>query len=196
MPRLARKFYDGAVYHIIQRGNNKNKIFIEKQDYSRFLRLISKYKEKYSFELYNYCLMTNHVHLLIRIIKKENMPKLFQGLFQSFQYHHRRKYDYCGSLYQNRYKSILVENDAYLLECARYIERNPLRGKIADSIDEYKWSSYNFYVNGEKNKIITPNPLYISLAKTTTKRRKLYVNYVLNPRPYEELLDKNIEKLR
>ncbi|MFQ5952758.1 MAG: transposase [Candidatus Omnitrophota bacterium] len=196
MPRLARKFYDEAVYHVMQRGNNKNKIFFEAQDYSKFLRLIAKYKDKYSFELYNYCLMPNHVHLLIRINKKEHMAKLFQGLFQSFQYHHRRKYDYCGSLYQKRYKSILIENDSYLLECARYIERNSLRDKIVNSMAKYKWSSYNYYARGEKNKIITLNPLYLSLAKTTTKRRRLYMAYVVQPRPYEELLDKNIEKLR
>ncbi len=195
MSRSSRKIYNGAVCHILQRGNNKNIIFKDDDDYANFLKLIKRYKKRYFFNIYNYCLMPNHVHLLIQIISKTDMPKIFQGIFQSFQFHHRKKYDYCGSLYQNRYKSILVENNSYLLECARYIERNPVRAEIVKQFSEYQWSSYNFYAYGKKNSIITPNPLFFDLARTTNKRRKMYMEYVTQPRPYEELLDKNMGKL-
>jgi len=196
MPRLQRQICDEGIYHIAQRGNNKNKIFLDEDDYKEFLSLLKRYKHKYLFELYHYCLMKNHIHLLVKIIKKKDMAKLFQGIFQSFQYHHRRKYNYCGSLYQNRYKSILIQTESYLLECGRYIERNPLRAQIVNSPGRYRWSSYLFYATGERNMVITPNPLYAELAKTIQKRRKLYIDYVSQARPYEELLDENMEKLR
>jgi len=196
MPRLPRQFKDEGIYHIIQRGNNKNKIFFIRGDYLKFISLLRKYKKRYDFDIFNYCLMPNHVHLLIKIHKKEHMAKLFQGIFQSFQYHHRRKYGYCGTLYQKRYKSILIDKDPYLLECARYIERNPLRASMVEVLSQYKWSSYSFYAENVPNDLLTPNPIYLDLAKSKTKRLKMYQEYLIQSRPYEMVLDQNIEKLR
>ena len=196
MARLARITYDGIIYHAVQRGNNKQNIFSDNNDYIVFKNIIKKYKNKYLFELYNYCLMPNHIHLLIKFLRKEEIAKFFQGLFQSFQFHHRRKYDYVGMLYQNRYKSIPVEKDSYLLECARYIERNPLRAGIVDLLHDYKWSSYNFYALGQSDPVVTPNPLYMELAGLPQKREKLYIEYLTKERPYEMLLEKKIEVLR
>ncbi|MFH1837449.1 MAG: transposase [Candidatus Omnitrophota bacterium] len=196
MSRLPRVFADNAVYHILQRGNNKRILFFSDDDHKYFLQLIGRYKRKYPIELYHYCLMPNHIHLLLKIISKEHLPKFFQGLFQSFQFHHRKKYGYCGSLYQNRYKSLLINSDAYLLECGRYIERNPLRAKLVSSLNEYPWSSYRFYSEGVPNKLITPCPAYLSLAKTCKKRQKIYKEYVSQARPYEMLLDEKMAKLK
>lgn len=196
MPRLPRIAFDGVICHIVQRGNNRQAIFKHGEDFMKFRNLIKKYKEKYPFNLFNYCLMPTHIHLLLKIIKKEHMAKIFQGLFQSFQFHHRRTYGYVGSLYQNRYKSISVKDDSYLLDCARCIERNPLKAKLVASLDQFKWSSYPFYAFGKKDPLITPNPMYLALANTPQKRKKLYIKYVSQDRPYEVLLDKAIEKLR
>ena len=144
MARTPRLIYDGMVCHILQRGNNKRAIFKNTYDYLKFKDLIKRYIDKFSFELYNYCLMPNHIHLLLKIIEQEDLSKIFKGIFQSFQLHHRREYEYTGTLYQNRFKSIIIDSDSYLLECARYIERNPLRAGLVTSLEQYKWSSYHF----------------------------------------------------
>ena len=193
MPTQGRVIYDGAVCHIIQRGNNKQKIFREDEDYGKFLSLIMEYKDKIAFEQYNYCLMPNHVHMLLKIIKKDDMAKLMQGIFQSFRFYYKRKYKYAGYLYQGRYKSKLIEKDSYFLECARYIERNPLRAEIIKDLSLYKWSSYNFYAHGQRNDIVTVNPLYTALGKDHRTREEAYKEYVLTPRAYEDVIDKEFK---
>ena len=189
MPMQRRIIYDGAVCHIVQRGNNKQKIFRTEWDYRKFLSLIMEYKNRIAFELYNYCLMPNHLHLLLKIFKKEDLSKLMQGLLQSFRFHYKRKYKYVGYLYQGRYKSKLIQKDSYLLDCARYIERNPLRAGIVKDLSQYKWSSYLFYAYGKKNDIITENPLYDGLGTDIMAKRKAYKDYVLTARVYEEIID-------
>lgn len=94
-----------------------------------------------------------------------------------------------GHVYQNRYKSFLIEDDAYLLECGRYIERNPLRACIAGHPSMYYWSSYKFYANGKKDDIININPVYETLGNTGIERQKAYKEYVDQARPYEKILD-------
>jgi len=189
MPTTSRQAYDEAVYHIVQRGNNRQSLFREEEDFEKFLTLINEYKHIYRIELYNYCLMKNHIHMLIKIFKASELPKMMQGVFQSFRFYFRKKYYYTGYLYQGRYKSRIIENDSYLLECARYIERNPLRAGIVKDLIDYKWTSYGFYAYGYKNSIITKNPLFGSLSADLLKCRELYKEYILTPRPYEEIID-------
>jgi len=99
MPTQGRLIYDGAVCYIIQRGNNRQKVFREENDYWRLLYFIFKYKSKYEFDIYNYCLMSNHLHLLIKISCGRDLPKLMQGIFQSFRFYYRKKYKYTGYLF-------------------------------------------------------------------------------------------------
>jgi putative transposase len=193
MPTQGRIVYDGAVCHIIQRGNNRQKLFREEEDHEKLLSLIKEYKEKMAFELYSYCLMSNHLNILMKIINKNNLPKLMQGIFQSFRFYYKRKYGYTGYLYQGRYKSKLIEKDLYLLECARYIERNPLRAKIVTDLSAYRWSSYNFYAYGQKNDIITENPMYAALGNDPMARQEAYREYVLTSRAYEDIVDKEFK---
>lgn len=188
MPTAKRQIYDGAIYHIIQKGNNSQQLFKVIDDYQRFIALIKKYKDKYSFELYNYCLMNNHVHLLMKVFKKEELAKLTQGIFQSYRFYFKQKYQYTGYLYQGRYKSKIIEKDEYLLECARYIETNPLRAKLVKTLKDYKWSSYTFYAYGQKNTLLTPNPLYGAFSNVK-KRKATYARYILMPRAYENIID-------
>ncbi len=195
MARKPRKLYDGALFHITQRGNNKLTLFKDNEDFSVLYKLIETYKRKYAINIYHYCFMRNHIHMLIELLKKEHMSKFFQGIFQGYQLHFRKKYEYCGRLYQSRYKSFNVEKDSYLLECGRYIDRNPLRAKIVKSLDDHKWSSYHYYVNGEKDSLITPNPMYLNLSGTPYRRQKVYLEYLLQERAYEILLDEKTENL-
>jgi len=188
MPTSKRQVYDNAIYHIIQRGNNCQRIFNRDEDRKKFVSLIKEYKSKYFFELYNYCLMENHIHLLIKVFKKEDLAKLTQGIFQSFRFYFRKEYQYEGYLYQGRYKSKIIEKDEYLLECARYIETNPLRAKVIKRLKDYRWSSYNFYAYGYKNALLTPNPLYGTFGNGK-KHKEFYRQYVLMPRMYEDIID-------
>ena len=188
MPRGPRNLYEGAICHVVQRGNNRCILFRDDEDYLKFLSIVKRYKEKYPFEVFNYCLMPNHIHVLIRILTSQ-ISRAFQGIFQVYQSYYRKKYDYVGALYQNRFKSILVEDDSYLLDCARYIERNPLRAELVTDLDKYPWSSYHYYVKGKKDPLITPNPMYLEMGKTSVRRRKIYKEYLLKSRPYEALLD-------
>ena len=156
MPTAKRQVYDNAIYHIVQRGNNRRQIFFADKDYGEFLILLKDYTEKYPSELYNYCLMGNHIHLLLKVFDSANLSKLMQGLFQSYRFYYKKAYKYTGYLYQGRYKSKIIEKNEYLLECARYIETNPLRAGVVERLRDYKWSSYRARVLGEPDLILDP----------------------------------------
>lgn len=193
MPTNRRLVSDESVYHIVQKGNNGQKIFKEGKDFEKFLSLIRRYIEKFETEIYHYCLMPTHIHLLLKMFKKEILAKMMQSILQSYRFYYGKKYDYAGYLYQGRYRSKLVQNDSYLLECGRYIERNPVRASLVKSADEYKWSSCIFYTSNLKSDIITEDPLYSSLGENKKECRRLYKEYVSVPRSYEEIIDKEFD---
>ena len=193
MPTSGRRLYDGGVYHITQRGNNKQKIFRGDKDYEKLLCFIKEYRLKYGFDVYNYCLMPNHIHLLVKVAKGADLPKIMQGIFQSFRFHYRKRYRYTGYLFQGRYKSKPVEKDSYMLECARYIERNPLRAGLVKDLSDYRWSSYLHYACGHEDGIITDNPMFTAFGHTQAERRRSYQRYVLEDRFYEHIIDKEFK---
>jgi len=136
--------------------------------------------------------MENHIHLLIKVFKAKNLAKIMQGLLQSYRFYYKKEYKYTGYLYQGRYRSKIIEKDEYFLECARYIETNPLRAGIVKQLRGYEWSSYNFYAYNKKNDLITQNPLY-SLFGEGRKCREIYREYVLMPRMYEDIIDAGLK---
>lgn len=194
MPRMPRLLEDDKYYHILTRGNDRKRIFRHEQDYLYFLRLISQYILKYPVLIYHYCVMDNHMHFLIEAIEARDVPKFLQAILQCYAAYFRKRYNHSGFLFQNRYKSYLIDKESYLLDCARYIERNPLRAKIIGSLRDYRWSSYLFYTEGCKDDIIKiPNPLYLQLAETGVERRRLYNEYILQERPYDAIVDKALK---
>jgi len=190
MPRTPRVLLDGGYYHILTRGNDRRKLFRYRQDYVYFLKIIRRYLVKFRVEILHYCLMPNHIHLLIQVRVSKDLPKFMQAVLQVYAGYFRKKYNSVGFIFQNRYKSCLIEKDSYLLECGRYIERNPLRAKITHSLFDYAWSSFAFYANGKSNDIITTvDPLYLELSKTEEQRQQRYQEYILEERPYEHIVD-------
>lgn len=155
MPRTARKKSSTKVYHVILRGNAKQDIFLEKQDYNKFMKEIYNTKEKYQYELYAYCFMTNHVHLII-YDKNDKLSKILQSLTVSYSAYWNKKYERVGHLFQDRFLSKNVENEGYLKTVCRYIHQNPYKGGIAE-MEEYPWSSYQEYL--KESKIIEINQL-------------------------------------
>ena len=137
--------------------------------------------------------MPNHVHFLINAIKGPDMPKFLQGINLSYTLYYKRKYKFTGSLWQGRYKSFLIDKDSYLLECARYIERNPLRANMVEYISKYPYSSYNYYAKGKNDDIIIENVIYKELGRDTKERQKNYIDYINQDRFYEKIIDKTLE---
>lgn len=148
MPRVARKISNTKVYHIILRGNDRQDIFYDEQDYKKFLKTMKMTKEKYQYKIYAYCLMTNHVHLVI-YDKNNQISKIMQSIAISYSSYFSKKYDKEGHLFQNRFLSKNVETKEYMCRLCRYIHQNPVKSRIS-TIEQYKWSSYLEFIYGEK----------------------------------------------
>ncbi|MBU1006602.1 MAG: transposase [Candidatus Omnitrophica bacterium] len=144
MPRLARTFMKQSCYHVIIRGNQRQRVFKRGKDYVRYLRILKKAKKKYGILLYAYCLMPNHVHLLIEAATSMNMSKFMQWVNRGYSAYFNNTYKTVGHLWQGRFISKPIMKDQYMIHCANYIESNPLRTEIpmVDNIADYKWSSY------------------------------------------------------
>jgi putative transposase len=187
---MSRNLIDNGYYHILSRGNDKKNIFRREQDFLTFLGIVVKYLKKYKIYIYHYCLMPNHLHFLLQTAEALQLPKFMQAILQSYAWHFRKNYESVGFLFQNRYKSLYIGKESYLLDCARYIERNPLRSGFTQDLDMYRWNSFSFYSDGLDDVIIKhPNPCYLRLAESASARQKRFREYVLQDRPYDQLLD-------
>ena len=149
MPRLAREISGSGIYHIMMRGINRQAIFIDEEDCKKFIKTLEQYKEKCGYEIYAYCLMGNHLHLLLKV-GGEPLDQIMRRICGSFVYWYNLKYNRTGYLFQDRFKSETVENDAYFLTVLRYIHQNPVKAGISDKVEDYKWSSYCEYTNKPK----------------------------------------------
>lgn len=144
MPNGPRLIIDGACYHLIIRGNQKQKVFISDDDYYLYLNKLKKYKKRFKFNLYGYCLIPNHIHLIGELNGGNNsLSKFMQGLNRSYTAYFNNTYEKVGHLWQGRFKSKVVTKDKYLIDCINYIELNPVRAGIVKAPHEYKWSSYS-----------------------------------------------------
>lgn len=178
MPRIARQKHDTAVYHIMIRGNNRERIFFGDEDRSRFFNTIRRYMEKFQFILFAYCLMDNHVHMLIHC-NGQDISKVMQGINLSYTLYINRKYERCGHLFQGRFKSIIAKRDCDIINETKYIHRNPVRAGITQTACEYKWSSINVY-KGEKDEfgIINEDFVLQYYNSNKSKAREAYIKYV------------------
>jgi putative transposase len=142
MSRPLRLEFAGALYHITSRGNDRNLIYLQDDDFELFLQILANVCERYNWVVHAYCLMSNHYHLLVETPDanlSQGMRQLNGVVTQSMNRKHHR----VGHLLQGRYKAILVEKDAYLLELCRYIVLNPVRANMVSSPDEWPWSSWH-----------------------------------------------------
>src|SRR5688500_8460786 len=146
--RKPRVEFEGALYHVIVRGNHRRDIFRDESDRVTYLKRIEHYRERYSCIVYAYVLMSNHVHLLIET-GAVGLSKIMQGIQFSYTQRYNRRHGAVGHLFQGRYKAILCDRDAYLLELVRYIHLNPARMKDPQNPWKYRWSSHRAYVGEE-----------------------------------------------
>ncbi|WP_096156486.1 MULTISPECIES: transposase [Bacillus] len=151
MPRKARERSRSGIYHIMLRGINQQTIFEDKEDKRRFIQTLAKYKKVSQYELYGYCIMDNHVHLLLKETE-ETISLTIKRISSSYVYWYNDKYARCGHLFQERFKSERVEDSKYFLIALRYIHQNPVKAGLAKNIFECKWTSIKEYTH--KRKII------------------------------------------
>ncbi len=142
MARSNRILLDNVPYHIVMRGNQQQTVFYDDEDRTKYLHFLLKYKSLYAGYLYAYCLMKNHVHLALQTIDKYKLPKLMQGLNQSYTIWFNSKYKKTGHLWESRYKNYVLYDEKYLEKCITYIENNPVRAEIVNHPKDYQWSSY------------------------------------------------------
>lgn len=179
MPRIARIAPNEYIYHALTRGNNRQNIFKDKIDYQAYLDIILRYKDKYRFKLYHYVLMTNHVHLVLEPAGNGGtLAEIMKGINLSYAQHYKRRYKHIGHFWQDRYKSILISNDNYLLACGSYVELNPVRARIADDPKDYPWSSYRAYAYGRHDPLTDEHLIYRHLSDKENERREKYREFV------------------
>lgn len=153
MPRRARVISSTGIYHIILRGVNQQQILEDKEDYEKFIEVLKDYKEISGYKLYAYCLMGNHLHLLIKE-EKETLAQIFKRTGGRYVYWYNNKYRRVGHLFQDRYKSEAVEDDSYFLCVLRYIHQNPVKAGLVKIISDYPYSSYHSYMEPKENQLV------------------------------------------
>lgn len=145
MSRNARVIIENGCYHVITRGIEESQTFFDDSDYKRYSNFLKKYKKQFLCKLYGWCLMPNHPHL---ILCSNNLSKTMHAINSSYAQYFNCKYNRVGYVWQNRFKSYVVNKDKYLLNLIAYVEYNPVRAKIVSNPEDYKWSSYRARVLG------------------------------------------------
>lgn len=175
IPRSPRKKSNTNIYHVIVRGINRQDIFYEKQDFRKFIKEIKRTKETYKYKLYSYVLMPNHVHFIIQDTN-DNLSIVMQSLAISYSYYFNQKYKRVGHLFQNRFKSKIIENEPYLKNVVRYIHKNPENAGLSE---KYEWNSYYEYILN-KTKIIDKDFIMNIFNNDITSFRDFHNNYIKN----------------
>lgn len=186
MARPLRIKYEGAFYHVTDRGNERREIFQTKKDYERFNQYLMGAKDKYGFLLHGYVLMTNHYHLIIET-SKANLNRIMHYINGSYTTYFNRKQGRNGHLFQGRYKAILVDVDHYLLELSRYLHLNPVRAGLVKRPEEYPYSSYRSYITREKEEMVHRDRIWGMISEDGRNGAQKYRRFV------EEALGKDLE---
>ena len=174
MSRKTRTPSPTGIYHWIQRGIHKKRLFHRHIDFVKFKGLLYNHMQDLGISLYHYCLMDNHIHLLLKVDQVQLLSKFSNLLTRRYTYYYCGKYKWVGGLFTPRYRSFNIENESYLLECGRYIERNPVRAKLVEKSEDWLYSSYRHYAKGKNIPFISPNVVYLALSEDEGERRKLY----------------------
>ncbi|WP_442596860.1 transposase [Neobacillus sp. D3-1R] len=181
MARRHRIWFPGASYHITARGNRKFFIFYDDKDHQQYLSILKETQEQLPYYLHSYCLMSNHIHLLL---ETQNIPitEIMKTIQTHYAVYFNKRYDLVGHVFQGRFKSDLIKDASHFLNTSRYIHTNPLEAEITSEIQDYPWSSYPAYFTS------TPNPL-VTTEKTLSffqaPQKENYLKFLLSPKPKE-----------
>jgi putative transposase len=188
MPRKARIVLANCPHHIIQRGHNRAGVFAEDGDYHYYLENLSEWKTRLGCCVYSFCLMTNHIHLIVDPgDNPDNLGLLMKRVAGRQTRLVNRLERRTGSLWEGRYKSSPIETDRYLLACSRYVELNPVRARMVASPNQYCWSSYCAKVGERMLSWLDRDPCYLALGNTDTERQTRYRSWVASNIPETEV---------
>lgn len=177
MPRKTRIQFPGAIYHVMCRGNNRETVLGSNNDKKLYLHLLDKYKQRYDFKIYAYCIMSNHVHLLIET-GTTPLSKIMQGIQQSYTQTYNKRYDRTGHVFQQRYKALLCDKESYLLQLVKYIHYNPVEACIEEGLD-YKWSSHKDYLYASEKSLVEVKFVLETLGNNNLKQGlKEYIKFM------------------
>jgi putative transposase len=174
MARLPRLTAPGLPHHLIQRGNNRQAIFVDEVDCLRYLHDLAELAEIHGLAIHAYVLMPNHVHLLATPRGRETLPRLMQALGRRYVRRFNDRHRRTGTLWEGRYRSTVVETDRYLLACMRYVELNPVRAGLVDDPGAYRWSSYAHHAGLRVDPLIAEHAVYWGLGNTPFERQGAY----------------------
>ncbi len=186
MARPLRIEFPGALYHVISRGTQGNRIFADRRDRQRFIKYLKENLPRYEVVVYAYSLMHNHYHLLLET-KNANLAEFMHTLNSSFVIYYNTRHDRHGPLFQGRYRALVVDREPYLLELSRYIHLNPVRAGVAEKPEEYEWSSYGVYLGIDSKDWIATGWLEERFGKSWRRKYREFVMDGETKSPFDKL---------
>jgi len=174
MARRPRLCLAGIPQHVIQRGTNRQACFASEEDMAAYAHWLDEYSRKYQVAIHALVFMTNHVHLLLTPATSSGVSAMMQSLGRRYVRYFNHTYRRTGTLWEGRFKSCVVDAETYLLTCQRYIELNPVRARMVEAPQDYKWSSYRVNALGVKIRLLKPHGAYLALGETEADRCAAY----------------------
>jgi len=174
MPRTARIVIPDLSVHVVQRGHDRADCFFEESDYRAYMAYLGEFATKFACTVHAYCLMTNHVHLLVTPRTPDACALMMKNVGQRHVQRINHRLERTGTLWEGRFYSCPVPTERYLLACHRYIELNPKRAAIVAHPSAYPWSSYQQNASGDPQGLLTPHAVYLALAKDPQGRGAAY----------------------
>ena len=178
MARLPRLTLPGYPHHVIQRGNNRQAIFMDSADFQRMLALLQANAQDQQVQIHAYVLMSNHLHLLLTPLQNDSLPKMMQAVGRSYVLYFNKRHGRSGTLWEGRYRSTLIQTERYLLACMAYIDLNPVRASMVVQAADYLWSSHGHYIGRQNEAWLSPHPLYWEMGNTPFAREAAYAAMV------------------
>ncbi len=178
MARQPRLALPGYPHHVIQRGNNRQPIVLDETDRKMLHSLWLEESQRQKVAVNAYVLLDNHFHMLLTPPSDEAMSLMMQSVGRTYVRYFNNRHKRSGTLWEGRYKSSLLDSEAYLLTCMAYIDLNPVRAGVAESADAFNWSSYKHLIGQKIDKLVTPHALYWGLGNTPFAREAAYAEFV------------------
>lgn len=175
MPRAPRLQDAGLLHHVISRGNDRQPIFKSTADFQKYIALIDQYRRQYPVKIYNYVLMSNHIHLLIEPEQEGSLSQFMEHVSKAYAKYFNKIHNRTGHVFQGRFKSFIVQHDRYYFACSRYIDLNPVKAKIVSSANDYTWSGYGLLASGNKSALsLDTHSVYKDLGANPKERQIAY----------------------
>jgi putative transposase len=174
VPRQRRIQIAGLCQHVIQRGTDRCSIFRALPDYELFIAALREASVRHGVDVHAYVLMTNHVHLVVSPHRAHSVSRAMQSIGRRYVRYFNEQHRRTGALFEGRYRSTIIDSDAYWVACARYVELNPVRAGIVRRPEAYPWSSYGANAFGMPDGVLTPHRVYMALADTPEERQRCW----------------------